>query len=84
MAMPRSVMTTSMSSPGPVTVVTSSTITGIRLRNDGSARIVQPEYRQFCRPPMPCKSMPSELFCYRRNEYVADVMETGTGAGSER
>ena len=33
---------TSINSPGPVSVVTSSTITGIRSRNDGTARIVQP------------------------------------------
>src|SRR5213082_1748328 len=60
MAMPRSVATTSISSPGPQSVVTSSTITGIRSRNDGTARIVHPEARQFCQPPMPCSRRPSE------------------------
>ena len=58
--MPRSVTTTSISSPGPHSVVTSSTMTGMRSRNDGTARIVHPEERQFCHPPMPCSRRPSE------------------------
>ena len=60
MAIPRSVTMTSISSPGPTIVVTSSTITGIRSRNEGRARIVHPAARQFCQPPMPWRSRPSE------------------------
>src|SRR5580692_10246089 len=60
MAMPRSVATTSISSPGPHSVVTSCTITGIRSRKEGIARMVHPEARQFCQPPMPCSRRPSE------------------------
>ena len=59
-AIPRSVAMTSISSPGPVTVVTSSTMTGMRSRKEGTARIVHPAVRQFCQPPMPWSSNPSE------------------------
>ena len=58
--MPRSVTMTSINSPGPHRVVTSSTITGMRSRNDGTARIVHLDARQFCHPPMPCSRRPSE------------------------
>jgi hypothetical protein len=51
-AMPPSVTTTSISSPGPVKVVARSTTTGMRSRKEGSASMAQ--------PPMPCSRRPSE------------------------
>ena len=59
-AIPRSVTITSINSPGPVIVVTSSTITGILSRNEGIGRIVHFDAKQFCQPPIPCNKRPSE------------------------
>ena len=53
MAIPLSVIITSISSPGPTRVVTLSTITGIRSLKVGIARMVHLEYKQFCQPPIP-------------------------------
>ena len=59
-AIPRSVIITSIRSPGPTKVVTLSTIIGIRFLNDGIGRIVHLLNRQFCQPPIPCNIFPSE------------------------
>ena len=81
-AIPRSVTTTSINSPGPHSVVTSSTMTGMRSRNEGTARMVHPAARQFCQPPMPCSSRPSECVTTLALKFTSTSVAPSTTAST--